>query len=89
VKPNFFDRFLAALRREKADVAETLAETKARLEAGMDRREAEQSASPEERLAAIQRDIDASSDSLEEVRRKIEGRAADPEPPPGPGAGTG
>ena len=77
----FLDRLRAALRRERADVAEVWDDAKARLEGAMDRREAEQQATPEDRLAQVQRDIDASADALEEVRRKIEGgTGADPRP---------
>jgi flagellar motility protein MotE (MotC chaperone) len=87
---SFLDRLRAALRRERADVAEAWDDAKARLDGAMDRREAELDATPEARLAQVQRDIDASSDALEEVRRKIEGTAAPaprPETPTGPERG--
>jgi hypothetical protein len=95
----FLDRLRAVLRREKAEVAESWGEAKARIEGALDRREAELQATPEERLAQVQRDIDASADDLEEIRRRIErgsgaadGRGAEGGASPpggGPAGGTG
>ncbi len=67
----FLDRVLAAFRREKAEAADLLEDTEARLDADLARRERELAESPEERLARLQQEIGAQDDPFAEVRRKI------------------
>jgi hypothetical protein len=69
-----WDRIRAALRREKADVDEALAELEQRGNAAMDRRERELWATPEEKLAMEQERAADNDAAFDEVRRKIEGR---------------
>ena len=69
-----WDRIRAALRREKADVDEALAELEQRGNAAMDRRERELRATPEEKLAMEQERAADNDAAFDEVRRKIEGR---------------
>jgi hypothetical protein len=73
-----WDRMLAALRREKRDVAEAVDEFTKRSNAALDERERALQATPEEKLAKEQerdREID---DELEAIRRRIEGGGPGP-----------
>ena len=69
-----WDRILAALRREKRDVAEALDEFTDRANADLDRRERELHATPEEKLAIEQERVAENDAELEAIRRRIEGR---------------
>lgn len=69
-----WDRILAALRREKRDVAEALDEFTERANADLDRRERELHATPEEKLAMEQERVAENDAELEAIRRRIEGR---------------
>jgi hypothetical protein len=69
-----WDRILAVLRREKRDVAEAVEEFTERANAGLDRRERELHATPEERLAMEQERAAENDAELEAIRRRIEGR---------------
>ena len=69
-----WDRILAALRREKHDVAEALDELTERANADLDRRERELHATPEEKLAIEQERAAENDAELEAIRRRIEGR---------------
>ncbi|HEX7165755.1 MAG TPA: hypothetical protein VF230_02125 [Acidimicrobiales bacterium] len=67
-----WDRILAALRREKRDVAEAVDEWKDKASAALDQRERELKASPSEKLAMEEQrgsEIDA---ELDAVRKRIE-----------------
>jgi hypothetical protein len=68
-----WDRIRAALRRERRDVDEALADAEARGNAALDQRERELHATPSEKLAMEQArgaEIDA---ELDAVRKRIEG----------------
>jgi hypothetical protein len=68
-----WDRIRTVLRREKRDLDEAVDEFKDRANAALDKREREQAATPEEKLAMEQdrsAEIDAEFDA---VRRRIEG----------------
>lgn len=69
-----WDRILAALRREKRDVAEALEDFTERANADLDRRERELHATPEEKLAMEQERAAENDAELEAIRRRIEGR---------------
>lgn len=69
-----WDRILAALRREKRDVAEALDEFTDRANADLDRRERELHATPEEKLAIEQARAAENDAELEAIRRRIERR---------------
>lgn len=69
-----WDRILAALRREKRDVAEALDEFTDRANADLDRRERELHATPEEKLAIEQERAAENDAELEAIRRRIERR---------------
>ena len=71
-----WDRILAALRREKRDVAEALDEFTERANADLDRRERELHATPEEKLALEQERVAENDAEIEAIRRRIEGRGA-------------
>ena len=75
----WWDRVVAALRREAADARETIEEAKARLDADLTRREHELNATPEERLRLEQERIAASDAEFEQLKREIAER--DPGPP--------
>lgn len=68
-----WDRIRAALRREKADVDEALAEFEVKANASLDRRERELRATPEEKLAMEQERAAGRDAELEAIRRRIEG----------------
>lgn len=68
-----WDRIRAALRREKADVDEALAEFEVKANASLDRRERELRATPEEKLAMEQERAAENDAELEAIRRRIEG----------------
>ena len=68
-----WDRIKAALRREKRDVDEALAEFEVKANATLDERERELRATPEERLAMEQRRVEQNDAELEAIRRRIEG----------------
>jgi putative hydrolase of the HAD superfamily len=70
-----FDKLSGWLKREGTIVSKALGGTKSRLEADLDKRERDLSASPQDKLDAIQAKIDR-SDPLAEVRSKIDGVAA-------------
>lgn len=69
-----WDRILAALRREKRDVAEALDEFTDRANADLDRRERELHATPEEKVAIEQERAAENDAELEAIRRRIERR---------------
>lgn len=75
MRVSILERLRLALRREKADIGEAWRDAEARLDADLDRREGALTASPEEKLAQVQSEIDADENALDEIRRKIEGRA--------------
>jgi len=68
-----WDRIRAALRREKADIDEALAEFEVKANASLDRRERELRATPEERLAMEQERAAENDAEIEAIRRRIEG----------------
>jgi hypothetical protein len=68
-----WDRIRAALRREKADVDEALAEFEVKANASLDRRERELRATPEEKLAMEQERAAENDAEIEAIRRRIEG----------------
>lgn len=68
------DSLKAWFRTEAAEAKDLLGDTKSRLEADLDRREAEAAASPSERLEQLQEQIAAGDDGLDAIRDKIEGR---------------
>ena len=70
---SFWDRVLAALRREKRDVGEAVDEFEQRANEALDRREREMAATPEERLRMEQERTDEIDAQFDEVRRRIEG----------------
>ena len=69
-------RIKAALRREKADVDEALAEFEVKANAALEERERELRATPEERLAMEQRRGAENDEQLEAIRKRIEGGRA-------------
>ena len=71
----FLDSLKAWFRSESEEAREIGRETKSRLEAELDRREAELGATPAEKLDMIQDRI-AQDDPFDELRDKIEGRGA-------------
>lgn len=68
-----WQRIRAALRRERRDVEEALEEWTAEGNAALDRREREQRASPEERLAMEEERAAELDADFETIRRRIEG----------------
>lgn len=68
-----WDRIRGALRREKRDVDEALADFEVKANAALDRRERELRASPEEKLAMEQERALENDAELEAIRRRIEG----------------
>ena len=70
-----WDRIRAALRREKHDVDEALAEFEVKANAELDRRERELRATPEETPAMEQERAAENDAELEAIRRRIEGGA--------------
>jgi hypothetical protein len=75
----WFERALALFRREAADVRESVDELKARADADLTRRERELEATPEERLAALQQEIDSSGDPFADVKAKLDAMRRPPE----------
>jgi hypothetical protein len=71
-----WERILAALRREKRDVAEAVDEFTERANADLDRRERELHATPEEKMAIEQERMAENDAELEAIRRRIEGRGS-------------
>ncbi len=72
----FLDSFKAWFKTEAAEAGELGRQTKGRMEAELDRREAELNATPEQRLDQLQEKI-ADGDSLfEELQSKVDGREA-------------
>lgn len=69
-----WDRILAALRREKRDVAEAVDEAVDKANAALERREREQRATPAEKMTFEQERIEQNDEELEAIRRKIEDR---------------
>ena len=70
-----WDRIRAALRREKRDVDEAVAEFATKANATLGQKERELDATPEERLAMEQERGDEIDAEIEAVRRRIEGGA--------------
>lgn len=68
-----WDRILAALRREKRDVAEAVDEFTTKANEALDRRERELHATPEEKLAMEQERAAENDAEIEAIRRRIEG----------------
>ena len=72
---SFFDRLKAALRREKAELDDAVADATERGNAALDAREHELHATPEERLRIEQERAAAADAEYEALRRRIEGDA--------------
>jgi hypothetical protein len=68
-----WDRLRAALRREKRELDDAVADATARGNDALDRRERELAATPEERLRIEAERAAAQDDEFEALRRKIEG----------------
>jgi ribosomal protein S6E (S10) len=68
-----WDRVRAALRREKRDLDEAVDEFQQRANAALDKREREQTATPEEKLAMQQERGDEIDAEFDAVRKRIEG----------------
>ena len=71
----FLDRLKAALRREKAELDDAVADATERGNAALDERERELHATPEERLRIEQERAAAADAEYEALRRRIEGDA--------------
>jgi hypothetical protein len=67
-----WDRLRAALRREKHEVGDAIADATARGNEALDRREHELSATPEERLEIERERAATKDDEFEALKRKIE-----------------
>lgn len=72
----FLDSLRAWFRTEAEEAKDAARQAKGRLEADLDRREAELRATPEERLEQLQRDIADGDTTFEDLQAKIDGRAA-------------
>lgn len=72
----FLDSLKAWFRTEAAEAQDVGRGVKARMEADLDRREAELSASPQERFEQLQESMAANDGALDDLRAKIEGRGA-------------
>lgn len=72
----FLDSFKSWLRTEAAEAQDLGRETKGRMEADLDRREAELNLTPSERLDQLQDQIADGDSTLDALRDKIEGREA-------------
>ncbi len=72
----FLDSFKSWLRTEAAEAQDLGRETKGRMEADLDRREAELNLTPEERLDKLQDEIADGDSLLDGLRDKIAGREA-------------
>ncbi len=70
----FFNTIKKWFSAEAAEVKESASAAKSRLEAEMDRREADLAATPEQKLERIQSEID--QDPFAKIRDKIEGEQA-------------
>jgi hypothetical protein len=68
-----WDRVRAALRREKRDLDEAVDEFQQRANAALDKREREQTATAEEKLAMQQERGDEIDAEFDAVRKRIEG----------------
>lgn len=68
-------RLLALLGREAADVSRLRREAEERLDAELDRREQDLTATPEQRVDRTLDDIDASDEEFERLRRHLDGDA--------------
>ena len=71
-----WDRVLRALRREKRDVDEALADATRRGNEVLDEKERELSATPEELLRIEQERAERADDEFEALKRQIEGDAS-------------
>lgn len=71
----FLDSFKSWLRTEAAEAQDLGQQTKGRMEADLDRREAELNLTPEQRLDRLQDQIE-DGDAFDSLRDKIEGREA-------------
>ena len=72
----FLDSLKAWLKTEAAEAQDLGHATKGRLEADLDRREAELNLTPEQRLDALQDKIDGGDSVFEHLQDKIDGREA-------------
>lgn len=72
----FLDRFRSWLATESAEARDLGRDTKHRLEADLEQREAELAASPSEKLDMLQQEIADSDSSFDQLRDRIEGRSA-------------
>jgi ribosomal protein S6E (S10) len=68
-----WDRVRAALRREKRDLDEAVDDFQQGANAALDKREREQTATPEEKLAMQQERGDEIDAEFDAVRKRIEG----------------
>lgn len=68
------DSLKSWLSSEASEAADVGRNTKGRLEADLDRREAELAATPAERMEQLQAKIAEGDDSFDDLRSKIEGR---------------
>jgi len=86
----WWDRLRAALGRERAEAADLVGDTRARLEADLARREAELTETPTEKLARLTDEIEHGPDPFDEVRARIEAmRAGESDDAADPGSGGG
>ncbi len=70
----FLDSLKAWFRTESEEARDLLDSTKSRMEADLDRREAEAAATPSERMEQLQEQIADGDDAFDAIRDKIEGR---------------
>ncbi|MEM9565931.1 MAG: hypothetical protein AAGA93_25135 [Actinomycetota bacterium] len=70
----FLDSLKAWFRTESNEARDLLDTTKSRMEADLDRREAEAAATPAERMEQLQEQIADGGDAFDAIRDKIEGR---------------
>ncbi len=72
----FLDSLKSWLRSEGAEARQLGRETKGRLQAELDRREADLTATPEQRLERLQEQIAEGGSGFDDLQSKIDGRAA-------------
>ncbi len=71
----FIDTLAKLFKKESSDLKDVLSDAEQRANATLDRKEREMAMTPEEKLAAIQSEIDE-SDPMAEMRDKIEHKSA-------------
>ena len=84
----WWDRLRAALGRERAEAADLVEDTRARLEADLARREAELAETPTEKLVRLTDELEHGPDPFDEVRARIEAMRT-PEPDAAGDGGNG